>query len=97
MHNQLIFSIYDDKAEAYLQPFILPAPGLAIRQVINASQATKIENGVEVPSDFNRYAADYTLFELGQWNEMSGQIEMYSTPRNLGTALQLRAQHRDAE
>lgn len=73
-----IFTVYDSKAAAYLQPFFCPNGAVAIRAF---SSAAKQEG-----HDFNRYAADYTLFEIGQWDPISGNVNTYETKLNLGMA-----------
>lgn len=62
-----IFSVYDSKAEAYLRPFFDLAPGAAKRVFAN-----EVNNP---QSSFCQHAADFTLFEIGQWDERSGKIE----------------------
>ncbi len=61
-----IFSVYDDKADAYTQPFFATTAGVAIRQFQQAAN--------EEGHQFNRHAADYTLFELGEFDEHTGAI-----------------------
>lgn len=75
-----VFAIYDSKAEAHLPPFTSLTTAVAIRQF----QATV----ANLESDFARFPADYTLFELGTWDQLDGQIQMYEAKMNLGTALE---------
>jgi hypothetical protein len=75
-----IFSIYDAKAQAYIQPFFSPTNGTAIRSFQSACNETN--------SNFNRYAADYTLFEIGEWEEQHGNITPHDLKKSLGTALE---------
>jgi len=70
-----IFSIKDSKAEAYLLPIFAPTIGVAIRMFQNA---TLKEN-----TDFNRYAADYTLFEIGEWDELKGRVKSLEANKNI--------------
>lgn len=79
-----IFSIYDTKAEAYLQPFFLKTTAIAIRE---------IETAVNNPEhQFGKYPQDYVLFELGTWDEEKGQCEMLSAPLSLGVTLEFKSQ-----
>lgn len=78
---QKIFTVFDSKAEAYLQPFFAQSTGVAIRIFQSAANDTDHQ--------FNRYAADFTLFEIGTFDIKSGQIEMLDAHINLGTALTL--------
>lgn len=74
-----IYTIYDSKAEAYLQPFFSQNKATATRQFQQAAQDEK--------TDFNRHAADYTLFEIGTWDEFAGTLTPDDTKLNLGLAL----------
>jgi len=75
-----VFSVYDSKAEAYLQPFFCVNRAVGIR---NFSAAAG-----DPSSGFCRHAADYTLFEIGDFNPVSGVIDCYDSFVSLGTALQ---------
>jgi hypothetical protein len=75
-----VFSVYDSKAEAYLRPMFLQTKGLALRSFIEAVNDPK--------QDIHRYAADFTLFELGEWDDETGTMEMLPHRRNLGCALE---------
>ncbi len=74
-----IFTVYDSKAEAYTTPFFSQTTATAIRAFTQAAN--------EVDHDFNRYAADYTLFELGLWDDQTADITTHITLINLGTAI----------
>lgn len=73
-----IFTIYDSKAQAYLQPFFCVNNAVAIRTFTTAA------NNPE--HDFNRYAADYTLFAIGEFEPTSGNINIFESKVNLGMA-----------
>lgn len=69
--EHLLFSIYDEKAHAYLPPFTLPRSDMAIRtfsDCINSSDHA-----------FSRHPGDYTLYELGVFDDSTGEI----TPHNV--------------
>ena len=54
-HN--IFSVYDEKAQAFLPPFFLPEVGMATRifgDCVNSDE-----------HQFGKHPTDYTLFHLG--------------------------------
>ena len=82
-----IFAVYDSKAEAHLPPFASLTTAVAIRQF----EAT-VRN---LESDFARFPGDYTLFELGTWNQQLGVITMHEAKLNLGTALEHQAQNEE--
>lgn len=75
-----IFSVYDAKAEAFLQPFFAKATGQAIRSFTSA---------VNQPDhEFFRHAADYTLFYIGEFDEDTGTVEgLKNGNENLGNAI----------
>lgn len=76
----MLFAIFDTKAEAFLRPFFLQNHAMAIRAF---EQAANDEN-----SDFHRYAADYHLFQIGEWDEHKGNLVNLDPNLNLGCALQ---------
>lgn len=80
----LIFTVHDSKAEAFLQPFYADTRGLATRMFADAVNQTD--------HNFNRYAADYTLFCLGEFDQQTAGITLLPSPENLGLALQYREQ-----
>lgn len=73
-----VFAVYDSKAEAYLQPIFCVNRAVAIRSFTLAAQ--------QEGHDFNRYAADYTLFQLGEWDPYSGNFNLLEKHSNLGKA-----------
>lgn len=77
-----IFSVYDSKANAYMQPFFSPTAGTALR----AFETIANEEGHE----FCKHAADYTLFEIGEWDEFDGQLIQLEAKVNLGLAIELK-------
>lgn len=73
------FTVHDCKAESYLQPFYAQATGAAIRMFEDAVN--------QEGHQFNRYAADYTLFELGTFDQATAAFEVLPAAINLGNAL----------
>lgn len=75
-----IFSVYDVKAEAYMQPFFMQSTGQACRS---------FEDTVNNPeSVFNKHAADFTLFEIGTFEDSNCSWSHHEANINLGTALE---------
>lgn len=73
------FSIYDSKAEAFIQPWYSQTLGTAIRsfeQAVNTSG-----------HEFQKFSADYTLFHLGEFDQQTGRFTALATHVNLGLAL----------
>jgi len=77
-----VFTVYDSKAKAFLKPFFFPAVGLALRAW---------EDTVNTPdTQFCRYPADFTLFEVAEYDEETGLFTNLQAHVNLGTALQFK-------
>ncbi len=74
----LAFSVHDAKAEAFLQPFFDGTKGSAIRSFSDACNDEK--------TGFNRHAADYTLFLIGEFDQELGKL-IPCEPVGLGNAL----------
>lgn len=70
-----ICSIRDSKAEAWLNPMFFLARGQAIRAFSDAVNDPK--------SDFYKHPEDYVLFELGYFNQLTGEVEVVA-PVSLG-------------
>ncbi|AYP28676.1 MAG: nonstructural protein [Microviridae sp.] len=78
-----VFSIYDDKADAFLPPFILPNQNMAKRVFADC-----------VNSDTHQFGAnpaDYTLFRLGQFDDAAGRFLLDRTKHSLGNGIEFRA------
>lgn len=70
-----VFGIYDSKTEAYLPPFMMSTIGEAERA---------ITNHVNDPEhNFCKYAEDFTLFELGLWDNLTGRYELHDAPKSI--------------
>ena len=77
-----IFAVYDQAADAYLMPFFDHNRGRALRgfsELVNSPD-----------HQFGKYAADFTLFEIGAWNDEDCIFDMYTSKVNLGTALEFK-------
>jgi len=73
-----IYSVYDSKAEAYMNPFFLQNDAMAVRGFNDAA------NG---ESPIAKHPGDYTLFHIGEYSETKGEL-IPMTPRSLGNALE---------
>ncbi len=71
--------MFDSKAEAFIQPFFSQSTGTAIRSFESAANSGE--------HDFNIHAGDYTLFELGAFDQATAKFEILAAPLNLGTAI----------
>ncbi len=69
-----IFTVYDEKAKAFLPPFFLPQIGMGTRVFSDC---------VNDPThQFNKHPADYNLYHIGEFDDNSGKI-IVMDPRNL--------------
>lgn len=77
--NQNIYAIYDTKAHAYLQPFFLPANGVAIRAFMDCCS--------DPNHNFGMHPEDYHLVKLGMWYPILGEFEILPTKETLLSGL----------
>lgn len=79
-----VFSVYDAAVKAYLPPFFARAPGEAQRMFRDAIRDPK--------SQFAPHVEDYTLFQLGEFDDMSGDLApMAPAPAKIVTGQQAAA------
>lgn len=75
-----MFVVYDSKAEAYDKPFCLRSKGEALRgwqDVVNDGQ-----------SAISAHPGDFTLFEIGEFDLMCGELKVHEAKISLGTGLE---------
>lgn len=75
-----VYSLYDSKAEAYLRPMFMPTKGIALRTIVD-----ELENP---NNNLSKHAADYTLFELGEFDDETGTITMHPNKINIGCLIE---------
>lgn len=75
-----IYTVYDTKSEAYLQPFFLQTHGQAIRAITDCVNDEKHQ--------FNRHPEDYTLFYVGVFSDGNAVFELEATPVALGKCIE---------
>lgn len=63
---QMLFAVWDEKAEHYLPPFASTNEQTAKRQFREAASREGHE--------FERYSEDYTLFQIGVYDAKTGEI-----------------------
>lgn len=80
-----IFTVYDIKAEAYLPPFFLHAEGMAVRVFANAIN--------DPGHQFGANPTDYSLFQLGEYDDNSGVITA-TEPKFMHQGLELLAREK---
>lgn len=76
-----MFTVFDSKVGAYTNPILARSAGEAMRSFGAAC--------CDVKHDFHRYAEDYTLFEIGEWDELTATIVTHITPLAICKAIEL--------
>jgi hypothetical protein len=74
-----LYSLLDTKAECYGAPFLQKTKAEAIRGFIQAAN--------DPETMMFKHPADYVLYELGIWNEDSGEILPHNEKLSIGSAL----------
>lgn len=75
-----IFTIYDEKAKAYLPPFFLPESGMAIRTFADCINSDSHQ--------FGKHPSDYTLFTLGGWDDTNAELNLLNRSLSLGNGVE---------
>ena len=75
-----VFTVYDEKAEAFLPPFILPKVAQAERVFRDCINSTDHQ--------FGQNPADYTLFRLGNFDDENGQFLLERSKQSLGNGVE---------
>lgn len=78
--NQKLYSVYDSVAETWGKPFPMKNKGEAIRgfaQACSDPQTALYQN-----------PEDYTLFEIGEWDEDNGNLIMHDAKVSCGVAIE---------
>lgn len=68
-----IFTLRDKKAAAYSPIFVHPTIGLAEREI------SDLANNPE--STLHKHPADYTLFAIGQYDDLEANLKSYDKPQ----------------
>lgn len=78
-----VFAIYDSAADYYLPTFTSRSVGEALRDF---GSSAKDHNAGQLYS----HPADFTLFEIGTYDNTSGIVTSHQAKTNHGTALEIR-------
>lgn len=70
-----MYSVYDSKAERYLQPFFSETDGTATRAVAEVLR--------DPNHRFSLFAEDFVLFHVGGWDDVAGLVVAFSAPRSV--------------
>jgi hypothetical protein len=77
-----IYSVFDSKASAFMLPQFYQTAGIAERAFSEAV------NTKDTP--FNKYPEDFTLFELGVYDDENASFDLHTTPVSMGVAIQFK-------
>ncbi len=77
-----VFTVYDHASEAWMQPFFAPTKKHGLRSFVHAVNSKG--------HDFNRFAKDYTLFHLGEWDDGTAAWNINLSPEAINTALEVK-------
>lgn len=75
-----VVSVFDSKAEAFMQPGFAQSRGAATRDF-----STMINDGKSI---FSKHPGDFTLFEIGEWDELKGVLIPAKTPISYGVGVE---------
>jgi hypothetical protein len=87
--KSLIFTIYDVKAEAFLQPFFMPTKGQAVRAIKDLL--------FNPDHSFSRYPEDYTLFYMGEYSDTNGAFTTLSAPEPILKLIEAKSSQTEIE
>lgn len=74
-----IFSVHDSKVGSFRFPFFMQSTGQAVRGFIDLANDGK--------SEVCKYPGDFTLFEHGSFDDVTGALVVEKTPVNHGVAV----------
>lgn len=83
-----VFSIYDSVGRVYSAPFYAPLQALAVRDFATLANA----DGSRIAA----HSADFTLFQLGAFDDETGTFEIESPQINLGLATNFKKENSHA-
>lgn len=75
-----LFTVFDSKAEIFLPPFFVPTLGIAKRAFIDCINSPDHQ--------FGKHPSDYTLFQLGNFNDADGMMEEPYTKKSIGNGVE---------
>lgn len=71
-----VLSVYDCKAQMYSGPIFVVAVGVGVRAFADAVNDNQLE--------FSKHPTDYILFEIGDWDDNTGEFKNCVPPHQLG-------------
>lgn len=81
-----VFTVYDSKLEAYMSPFLMQTKGQALRAFSDSVNSAESKNG------FYHHPEDFTLFEIAEYDDATGNYTMHEAKIALGVATEFKKQ-----
>lgn len=78
-----LFVVYDSKTESYGVPFFRDFTANALREWSEVASNKSDKN-----NQISKFPADFTLFEIGSYDQSTGIVDMYAVKFSHGTALE---------
>jgi len=79
-----VYTVYDSKLKTYAHPFQSLNKGHAMRYV---------DDWLKNPEHpFSKYAADFTLFEIGEYDDELGHYQMHEAKEPMGCLLEFKTE-----
>ena len=75
-----MFTVFDSKVGAYLQPFFMQSTGAAMRAFEDSCNDPQMQ--------FNKHPADFTLFEIGEYDDSDASVILLENKISLVSALE---------
>ncbi|WNK12398.1 MAG: nonstructural protein [Microvirus sp.] len=82
--RQVIVSVRDAKADIFGRPFFVQTAGVAIRSFSDEVNREGTDN------QFNTHPEDFSLYEIGLYDDIDGKIYPYDIPKLLIQADQVK-------
>lgn len=79
-----MYTLFDSKSECYVAPFYAKAKGDALRQIIS------VVNDVNSKHEFGKYPEDFTLFEIGSFDDSTGVVTPHFAHESMGCLIEFK-------
>jgi len=75
-----VFSIFDDKAQIFSNPFFMPHTGMATRAF-----ADLVNDG---QSNVSKHPSDFKLYQIGEFDDVAGSLIAVAQPVFVNSAIE---------
>lgn len=89
-----VFSVFDSKAEGFLNPVFSQSLGVMVRSFTEAALDQGDPASGRPPHDFCKFAEDFTLFELGSFDQAKGVFDLHAAPKSIMLAIEAKREER---